>query len=86
MRGYAHDGTRAVVHEDIVRHPYGNFLAIVGIEGEVPGVDPVLFDLSDIAHFFGFALLGDHVRDLVAQLRIGGSEAHYQRMLRSKLD
>ena len=65
--GHAHDRAGAVIHENVIGHPDGDTLAVVGIHGEVVSVDSVLLDLADVAHFFGFALLGDQLIDLGAQ-------------------
>ena len=59
MRGHAHDGAGAVIHENVVGHPEGNFFAIERIDGEASGGNAVFFDFPDIADFFGLALLGD---------------------------
>ena len=59
--GHAHDGAGAVVHQDVVRHPDRHLLAVVRIDGIAAGVDAMLLDLADVAHFPGLALLGDEV-------------------------
>src|SRR5258708_28535811 len=42
VRGHAHDGAGAVVHQDVVRHPDWNLIAIEGIERVTASEDAVL--------------------------------------------
>ena len=85
VRGNAHDGARAVIHEDVVRHPEGNFFVVERIDGVTSSEDAVLLDFADVAYFFGFALLGDQLIDLGAQAGVGGGEIGNERMLRREL-
>src|SRR5205807_7289858 len=64
VRGDAHDGAGAIVHENVVRRPDGNLFAVKGIDGIAAGGDTVLFDFADVPYFFRFALLGDQLIDL----------------------
>ena len=64
VRRDAHDRAGAVVHQNIVRNPDRNFLAVVGIDRIAAGVNAVLFDFADVAHFPGLALLRDQLIDL----------------------
>ena len=54
MPWHAHDGARAVVHQDIIRNPDRHPLAVVRIDGEMPGRHAVLLDRADVAGFRAF--------------------------------
>ena len=85
MRGDAHDGAGPVVHEDVVRYPDGNLFTIERIDGVASGRHAVLFDLADVADFFGFALLGNELIDLGAQIGVRRREISDDGMLGRKL-
>ena len=84
--GNAHDGAGAVIHEDVIRYPDGNFFAVERVDGVAAGGDAVLLDFSDVAGFFGFALLGDELIDFSAKIGIGGGEIIHHGMLGRELD
>ncbi len=67
VRRHAHDGARAVIHQNVVRDPDRHPLAVERIDGIAPGEDAVLFDLADIACFPRLALLGDELIDFRPQ-------------------
>ena len=48
VRGHAHDRAGAVVHQNVIRHPERDFLAIVWIDSKMAGVHAVFFDISDV--------------------------------------
>ena len=85
VRRHAHDGAGAVVDQDVIRHPDGDFFAIVRIDSVTPGVDAVLFDLADVSDFPGFALLGNQLVDRGAQQVVVPGQTGDQRMLRGEL-
>ncbi len=85
VRGNAHDGACSIVGKNVIGHPDGHTLVVVGIHCEVPGGYAVFFDCAQVSGFPGPLLLLDHLLDLSLQLRVGGSELGHQRMLRGKL-
>ena len=85
MRRNAHDGAGTVIDENVVRHPDRNFFAIERIDGVAAGRDAVLFDFADVAHLFGFALLGNELVDLGTQLGVGRGEVSDDRMFGREL-
>ena len=86
MRWNAHDGARAVVHEDVVRHPDGDFFSVEWIDGVAPGCNAVLLDFPDVSVFFGLALLGDKLIDLDAQIGIRRGKIVNDGVLRRELN
>ena len=85
VRGHAHDGARAVVHEDVVRDPDRHLFAAVGIDRVAMRIDAVLLDLADIAGFSRLALFRDQLLYFVAQRLVVAGEIRHHRMLRRKL-
>ncbi len=57
VRRDTHNGARAVIGQDIVSHPDGHPLAVVGIDGEASGGNPMLFDRAQVAGLASFLLL-----------------------------
>ena len=85
VSGHAHDGAGSVVHQNVVRDPHGHSFAVVGILGVASGKHAVFFDSADVADFFGFALLGNQLIDLRAQLTVAGNHVFDDGMLGRKL-
>ncbi len=85
VRGHAHDGAGAVIHQDVVGDPDRNAFAVERIDGVAVRVHAVLFDLADVAGFFGLALLGDQLLHRGAERLVVAREVSDQRMLRRKL-
>ena len=85
VRGHAHDGARAVVHQDIVGNPDGDALAIERIDGVAVRVHAVFFDLADVPDLFCFTLLADQLLDCSAERLVVAREVGYERMFGRKL-
>jgi hypothetical protein len=66
VRGNTHYRAGTVIHEDVVCYPNGNALSVEWIDGEMVGIDSVLFDGTNVAYLFGLALLGNQLFDLCA--------------------
>ena len=86
MRGHAHDGARAVVHQDVVRDPDGQGFLVVRILGVATCEDAVLFDFANVTDLFCLALLRDQLIDLGAQVRIVPGHVGHDGMLWRQLD
>ncbi len=98
--GHGHDGSGAVVEQDVVGNPDRQPLVVERIDGKVAGEDTMLLDCADVAGFPprrrrpvrggpGFTrlfLLLEQTGDLIGQLRTRGGELLYQWMLGRKLD
>ena len=80
-----HDRASAVVHEDVVGDPDRQSFLVKGILGVASSEDAVLFDFADVAHFFGFALLGDQLIDFRAKVRILGDHVGDDRVFGREL-
>ena len=74
VAGNAHDSAGAVVGKDVVGHPDGHTLVVVGVDGKTACGNAVLFDCAQVAGLARFLLLGDHGVDLLFELRVGGGE------------
>jgi len=85
VSGDAHNRAGAIIHKDVVRHPDRNFFAVEGIDGVAAGGHAVFFNFADVADLFSFALLGDELIDLGAQIWIGRGEIGDDGMLGREL-
>ena len=86
MRRNAHDGAGSVVHQNVIRHPDRDLLAVIRVNREVTGIHAMLFNIADVARFLRFRLLGNELVHFLAQLRIGRCQLFGDRMLRRELD
>ena len=84
---HAHDGAGAVVHEDVIGHPDGHALAVIGIDGEAAGGNAVFVDGAHVARFPCLPLLVEQLRQLsLSAFGSDGRESRNERMLRSQLN
>ncbi len=85
VRGNAHNRARAIVGQDVIRHPDRHTLAVIWIDGKVARRHAVLFNRANVAGLASLLLLIDQLRDFCFQVGIIGGERSHQRMLRCKL-
>ncbi len=69
VSGNAHDGAGAVVGQDVVGHPDGHALAVVGIDGKAAGGNAVLFDCAQVAGLARSLLLVEELVNLRFEAR-----------------
>ena len=85
MRGHAHDGADGVIHQDVIRYPDGNPLAVKGIDGVAAGKNAVFFDFADIATSFAFRCSAISCSTFARISALAAVEIGNHRMLRRKL-
>ena len=85
VRRNAHDGARAVVRQDVIGHPDGRALAVIGIDGEMPRRHAMLLNRAQVARLARLLLLLNQLVHLHLECGVCSGESSHQRMLRRKL-